>query len=168
MSKKPNEAKLSEKVSRILFVCLGNICRSPAAEGVMQFMVEEAGLSAEIRIDSAGTEGWHHGKLPDARMREAAKNRGYMLQSRARQVRREDLETFDLILAMDADNLRNLRALDPAGRHRGKIRAFCEFCTTHTEQEVPDPYYGGPEGFEKVLDMLEDGCTNMLRQIRKA
>lgn len=168
MTTMPTKEQMSEKVFHVLFVCLGNICRSPAAEGVMQSMIEEAGLSAAIRIDSAGTEGWHHGKLPDARMREAAKARGYTLHSRARQVRRGDLETFDLILAMDADNLRNLRALDPAGRHHGKIRAFCEFCTIHTEQEVPDPYYGGPEGFEKVLDLLEDGCTNVLRHISKA
>lgn len=158
---------MSDKAFQVLFVCLGNICRSPAAEGVMQSMVDEAGLSASIRIDSAGTEGWHHGKLPDARMREAGKARGYTLQSRARQVKREDLEIFDLILAMDSDNLRNLRALDPQGLHHAKIRPFCDFCTDHAEKEVPDPYYGGPEGFEKVLDLLEDGCANVLRQIGK-
>jgi protein-tyrosine phosphatase len=159
---------MTEKAYQILFVCLGNICRSPAAEGVMHSMVEQAGLNSMIHIDSAGTEGWHRGKLPDARMREAAKARGYTLQSRARQVRLADLETFDLILAMDADNLRNLRALDPEGLHTKKIQAFCDFCTDHDEKEVPDPYYGGSEGFEKVLDLLEDGCANVLRQIAKA
>ena len=133
----------------------------------MQHLVDEAGLSTSIRIDSAGTESWHHGKLPDARMREAGKARGYTLQSRARQVKRDDLATFDLILAMDADNLRNLRALDPEGLHATKIRAFCDYCTDHDEKEVPDPYYGGPEGFEKVLNLLEDGCANVLRQITK-
>jgi protein-tyrosine phosphatase len=158
---------MSEKAFQVLFVCLGNICRSPAAEGVMQHLVDEAGLSATIRIDSAGTESWHHGKLPDARMREAGKARGYTLQSRARQVKRDDLVNFDLILAMDADNLRNLRALDPEGLHATKIRAFCDYCTDHDEKEVPDPYYGGPEGFEKVLNLLEDGCANVLRQIGK-
>ena len=158
---------MSEKAFQVLFVCLGNICRSPAAEGVMQHLVDEAGLSTSIRIDSAGTESWHHGKLPDARMREAGKARGYLLQSRARQVKRDDLANFDLILAMDADNLRNLRALDPEGLHATKIRAFCDCCTDHDEKEVPDPYYGGPEGFEKVLNLLEDGCANVLRQIAK-
>jgi len=166
MTSSPPE--MSDKSFRVLFVCLGNICRSPAAEGVMQAMVDEAGLGASIRVDSAGTEGWHHGKLPDARMREAGKALGYTLQSRARQDWREDLETFDLILAMDADNLRNLRLLDAQGLHHAKIRPFCDYCTSHDEKDVPDPYYGGPAGFEKVLDLLEDGCANLLSQISKA
>ncbi len=159
---------MREKPFQVLFVCLGNICRSPAAEGVMRAKVEEAGLETHIRLDSAGTAGWHRGKLPDARMREAGKARGYELQSRARQVTREDLAAFDLVLAMDASNLRDIHTLDPEGHHKAKVRLFCEFCTEHEEKEVPDPYYGGPEGFEKVLDLLEDGCAGVLRHAQAA
>ena len=151
---------------RLLFVCLGNICRSPAADGVMRDVVEKAGLSARIEIDSAGTEGWHSGKLPDQRMRQAASTRGITLDHRARQFKAADLERFDLILAMDRDNERNIRALDRENRHAAKIRLFCDFCTDHSEREVPDPYYGGPEGFEHVLDLIEDGCEGLLREVK--
>lgn len=151
---------------RLLFVCLGNICRSPAADGVMRDVVEKAGLSARIEIDSAGTEGWHSGKLPDQRMRQAASTRGITLDHRARQFKAVDLERFDLILAMDRDNERNIRALDRENRHAAKIRLFCDFCTDHSEREVPDPYYGGPEGFEQVLDLIEDGCEGLLREVK--
>lgn len=151
---------------RLLFVCLGNICRSPAADGVMRDVVEKAGLSARIEIDSAGTEGWHSGKLPDQRMRQAASTRGITLDHRARQFKAVDLERFDLILAMDRDNERNIRALDRENRHAAKIRLFCDFCTDHAEREVPDPYYGGPEGFEHVLDLIEDGCEGLLREVK--
>jgi protein-tyrosine phosphatase len=151
---------------RLLFVCLGNICRSPAADGVMRDVVEKSGLSARIEIDSAGTEGWHSGKLPDQRMRQAASARGLTLDHRARQFKAADLERFDLILAMDRDNERNIRALDRENRHTAKIRLFCDFCTDHSEREVPDPYYGGPEGFEHVLDLIEDGCEGLLREVK--
>lgn len=151
---------------RLLFVCLGNICRSPAADGVMRDVVEKAGLSARIEIDSAGTEGWHSGKLPDQRMRQAASTRGITLDHRARQFKAVDLERFDLILAMDRDNERNIRALDRENRHAAKIRLFCDFCTDHSEREVPDPYYGGPEGFEHVLNLIEDGCEGLLREVK--
>ena len=151
---------------RLLFVCLGNICRSPAADGVMRDVVEKAGLSARIEIDSAGTEGWHSGKLPDQRMRQAASTRGITLDHRARQFKAVDLERFDLILAMDRDNERNIRALDREKRHEDKIRLFCDFCSEHSEREVPDPYYGGPEGFEHVLDLIEDGCEGLLREVK--
>ncbi len=151
---------------RLLFVCLGNICRSPAADGVMRDVVEKSGLSARIEIDSAGTEGWHSGKLPDQRMRQAASTRGLTLDHRARQFKAADLERFDLILAMDRDNERNIRALDRENRHAAKIRLFCDFCTDHAEREVPDPYYGGPEGFEHVLDLIEDGCEGLLREVK--
>lgn len=151
---------------RLLFVCLGNICRSPAADGVMRDVVEKAGLSARIEIDSAGTEGWHSGKLPDQRMRQAASTRGITLDHRARQFKAVDLERFDLILAMDRDNERNIRALDRESRHAAKIRLFCDFCTDHSEREVPDPYYGGPEGFEHVLDLIEDGCEGLLCEVK--
>lgn len=155
------------KPIRVLFVCLGNICRSPAAEGVMRALVEREGCN-EIEIDSAGTAGWHCGKLPDERMRQAAKGRGLDLNSRARQVMPEDLSKFDLVVAMDESNQRDLRSLDPEGQRMSKIRLLCDFCSEHDTREVPDPYYGGPEGFEQVLDLLEDGCAGLLAEIRRS
>lgn len=154
-------------MNSVLFVCMGNICRSPAAEGVMLNLIEQAGLQDQIHIDSAGTHGYHIGKLPDHRMRAAAAKRGINLQHRAREVDAADLETFDLILVMDADNLANVRALDHRQQYHDKIRLFCEYCTEHDEKYVPDPYYGGEAGFEHVLDLLEDGCTNLLKEIQK-
>lgn len=151
----------------LLFVCLGNICRSPAAEGVMQRLVNEAGLAGRIRIDSAGTAGWHTGKRADPRMRSAAGARGTELSSLARQVREGDFSDFDLILVMDRSNLADIRSFAREGALMNKVRLFCEFCTEHDAEEVPDPYYGGAEGFEKVLDLLEDGCTGVLAHIRQ-
>lgn len=145
---------------------MGNICRSPAAEGVMRSISAEAGLVEQVHVRSAGTGGWHAGKLPDARMRSAAQHRGYSLQSRARQVTADDLRDYDLVLVMDQQNRRELRTLDPAGEHDAKVRFFCEFCTKHDASEVPDPYYGGAQGFELVLDLLEDGCRGILQHIR--
>lgn len=153
---------------RILFVCLGNICRSPAAEGVMRALIETKGLTDRVSIRSAGTGGWHVGKLPDQRMRTAAQNRGYNLSSRARQVTENDLRDYDLVLVMDRQNLRDVRTYDRASRYSSKIRLFCEFCTDHQESEVPDPYYGGEQGFELVLDLLEDGCRGVLAHISSA
>ena len=152
---------------RLLFVCLGNICRSPAAEGVMRSLAQAEGMADKITIQSACTAGWHAGKLPDQRMRSAAQNRGYGLNSRARQVTTHDLRDQDLILVMDQGNLRDTRPLDQDSKFGGKIRLFCEFCTEHEEQEVPDPYYGGEQGFEHVLDLLEDGCRGVLQHIRE-
>jgi protein-tyrosine phosphatase len=151
---------------RILFVCMGNICRSPAAEGVMRALAEAEGLAEHIAIRSAGTGGWHAGNLPDPRMRNAAKNRGYDLSSRARQVSSDDLRDHHLVLVMDQQNLREIRPFDSTGDNAAKIRLFCEFCTDHDADEVPDPYYGGEQGFEHVLDLLEDGCRGVLRHIR--
>lgn len=150
---------------KILFVCLGNICRSPAAEGVMQKKIHKTDLADIIHVDSAGTAGWHTGNLPDERMRTAAAARDYQLTSRARQVHSRDFEEFDLILAMDEQNRLDLRTFDPQGLYTRKLRLFCEFCADHDEKEVPDPYYGGSEGFEKVLDLLEDGCDNLLSYV---
>ncbi len=132
----------------------------------MRHLVEQEGLSEQVQIDSAGTAGWHEGKLPDERMRGAGKSRGYQLNSRARQLKRADLSDFDLVLMMDESNLRDSRTLDPEGQHKAKVRLLCEFCTQHDAREVPDPYYGGPEGFEKVLDLLEDGCAGVLAEIK--
>lgn len=153
------------KPIRVLFVCLGNICRSPAAEGVMRALVAREGCN-EIEIDSAGTAGWHCGKLPDERMRQAARARGLDLNSRARQVMPDDLEKFDLVVAMDESNRRDLCSLDPEGRRTSKIRLLCDFCSQHDNREVPDPYYGGAEGFEQVLDLLEDGCAGLLAHVK--
>lgn len=155
------------KPFRILFVCLGNICRSPAAEGVMRHLVEREGLRDGVEIDSAGTGDWHTGDLPDARMRQHAAKRGYLLTSRARQVRTEDFAAFDLIVAMDRDNLRNLRDFAGSGEDMNRVKLFCEFTTGHSRKDVPDPYYGGPDGFGTVLDLVENGCAGILRKIRE-
>ena len=152
---------------KLLFVCLGNICRSPAAEGVMRRVISEAGLGDLVLIDSAGTAGWHTGKRADQRMMKAASARGFELTSFARQVRDADLGEYDLILVMDRSNHQDLRAFDRDALHAAKVRLFCEFCSQHEESEVPDPYYGGPEGFDKVLDLLEDGCSGVLSHIRQ-
>lgn len=148
---------------RILFVCMGNICRSPAGEGVLAHLVAAAGLSDRVKIDSAGTIGMHAGSPADPRMRAAAAQRGYDLASRARQVTAEDLDAFDLILTMDEDNRRGVLALATTDAQRHRVRSFCSFCEKHSKTEVPDPYYGGSQGFEEVLDLLEDGCQGVLK-----
>lgn len=153
-------------VMRILFVCMGNICRSPAAEGVMRARLRELQLDQSVLVDSAGTIDYHVGKHPDKRMSSAAAARGVPLNHLARQVRADDLREFDLVLAMDRDNLADIKSLDPQGRFRNKIKLFCEFCTEHEETEVPDPYLGGQAGFEFVLDLLEDGCAELVRRIQ--
>ncbi len=150
---------------KILFVCLGNICRSPTAHGVMQKLVDDAGLGARVTIDSAGTGNWHVGELPDPRSREAALVRGYDLSHRARQVMADDFERFDLILAMDRSNLRNLRAIG-SGRARVELlRAFEPGAPAGAE--VPDPYSGGGDDFERVLDICERSCAGVLAYVRE-
>jgi protein-tyrosine phosphatase len=149
--------------TRILFVCLGNICRSPAAEGVLRSMAETRGIADRLDIDSAGTYGGHAGDLPDPRMRAAAAQRGYRLTHRARQVREEDFERFDRIVAMDDANYERLHRLAPSRDAARKICRMTEFCRHHPDRTyVPDPYYEGREGFETVLDLLEDGCAGLL------
>jgi low molecular weight protein-tyrosine phosphatase len=149
-------------VTRILFVCLGNICRSPSAEGVMRRLVRERGLEAEIEIDSAGTGGWHVGSPPDARATEAARRRGTELAGSARRFDpQRDFERFDLILAMDAENRRDLLALAPDDEARRKVRMF-----RPGDLDVPDPYYGGDDGFEEVLDLVEDAARELLDELR--
>lgn len=153
---------------RILFVCLGNICRSPTAEGVMRRLVAEAGLEEEIELDSAGTGSWHVGAAPDARATAAARARGTILSGAARRVEPADFDRFDLVLAMDAANLRDLRAVAPAGTE-GKIRLLREFdpaVAGAPDLDVPDPYYGGDDGFEAVLDMVEAACRGLLEHAR--
>lgn len=153
-------------IYRVLFVCMGNICRSPAAEGVFRRKVQETGLNTRIEIDSAGTGGWHAGNPPDDRMTRAAARRGYELTGLARQVMASDFRQFDLVLIMDQQNRRDIRPFLPEGPDRDKLRMFCEFCTRFGDDEVPDPYYGGASGFDHVLDLLEDGCDNLLTHIR--
>ena len=155
-----------QKVS-VLFCCMGNICRSPTAEAVFRARVEEANLAHCIFIDSAGTHDYHIGKPPDERTQRAAKQRGYdMSQLRGRQVVVEDFTNFDYVLAMDEANLDILKRLRPrdAQSHLG---LFLEFAECHDEREVPDPYFGGTEGFERVLDMVEDAATGLLQHIRQ-
>lgn len=156
-------------MTKVLFVCLGNICRSPAAEGVFRHMVREAGLESKIKIDSAGTGGWHEGDAPDGRMIHHASQRGYDIRDlEARQIRApEDLHEYDYILTMDESNLRNVRALDVKREHHDKIRPLVSFCRIHAVKEVPDPYYREADGFEYVLDLIEDACRELLAHIRK-
>lgn len=158
-----NSLKDKEKI-RMLFVCLGNICRSPAAEGVMRAIVEAGGDSARWEIDSAGTGDWHVGDLPDRRMRVHARRRGLELAHRCRQVREADFDDFDIIIGMDSGNLRNLHALAPTVEAETKIVGMAEFVGKAMRYDyIPDPYYEGAEGFELVLDLLDDGCRNLYR-----
>lgn len=150
----------------ILLVCMGNICRSPTAEGVLRDKLLQAGLLDRVRLDSAGTHDYHVGKPPDRRAQEAARNRGYDLSAlRARQVGAEDFSKFDLILAMDQDNYRNLMRACPEP-HRDKVRLFLSFSSQFAGQEVPDPYYGGPQGFDEVLDMVEDAAEGLIATLQ--
>jgi len=149
----------------VLFVCMGNICRSPSAEGVFQKMVQDADLDSAFVIDSAGTIGYHSGDSADSRMRAAASARGYSLDSRARRIEVNDFENFDLIVTMDDANFRDVSDIDPGNGAR--IVKMCDYCSRHDETEVPDPYYGGARGFETVLDILEDACGNLLEQLNR-
>lgn len=156
----PNEKRA------ILLVCMGNICRSPTAEGVLRDKLEEAGLLERVHLDSAGTHDYHVGKPPDRRAQLAARNRGYDLSTlRARQVSNRDFSQFDLILAMDQDNYQSLLRQCPEPQ-RHKVRLFLSFSSQFTDQEVPDPYYGGSQGFDQVLDMAEDAAEGLIAALR--
>ncbi|MEN8197192.1 MAG: low molecular weight protein-tyrosine-phosphatase [Pseudomonadota bacterium] len=152
-------------MQRVLFVCTGNICRSPTAEGVFRHLVAEAGLADRIATDSVGLEGWHVGNPPDPRSVEAAARRGIdMSDLRARQLTLEDFNRFDLLLAMDDGHHHDM--LRHATREqRDKVRMFMEVAAGHPAPAVPDPYYGGPDGFESVLDMIEEGARAWLREL---
>ncbi|XP_052186211.1 uncharacterized protein LOC127797392 isoform X1 [Diospyros lotus] len=188
------EAEIQTKPFSVLFVCLGNICRSPAAEGVFTDLVKKRGLDSKFKIDSAGTIGYHEGDEADPRMRACAKRRGIQITSISRPIKPDDFRDFDLILAMDKQNREDiLGALErwkfretlPADAHKKvcrrvlvqsryhfdvhlmhvfvmQVQLMCSYCKKHNETEVPDPYYGGPQGFEKVLDLLEDACESLL------
>jgi protein-tyrosine phosphatase len=154
---------------RILFVCLGNICRSPTAEGVMRHIVREQGLEDAIEIDSAGTGGWHVGSPPDERATAAARRRSIALAGAARQFSPDDFSRYDLILAMDAENARDLLALAPSEQAAAKVRLLREFDPASDgsgDLDVPDPYYGGPGGFDEVLDMVEAATHGLLDRLR--
>jgi len=155
----------SNPLHKILMVCLGNICRSPTAQGVMETLVCRAGLQGSIVVDSAGTGGWHVGAAPDPRAADAALKRGYDLsQQRARQVLCEDFEAFDHIFAMDRANLKHLLAMSPPS-HAHKVSLLLDHAGL-PETDVPDPYYGGDQGFEQVLDMVEAACAAILNGIK--
>ena len=151
---------------KILFVCLGNICRSPAAQGIMQSFVDQKGLSDKFFIDSAGLYGGHAGELPDSRMRVHASKRGYNHTHRSRPVKISDFDDFDLIVAMDDSNFSRLKAMAPTIPQENKIVRMIDFVNGYPQyHSVPDPYYEGAEGFEIVLDLLEDGCRNLLEEL---
>ncbi|MEP2775816.1 MAG: low molecular weight protein-tyrosine-phosphatase [Luteolibacter sp.] len=152
-------------MTRILFICMGNICRSPAAEIVFRKMAEDAGLGGCFEIDSAGTIGYHQGNPPDARMCSHLEARGYEIAGRSRPLKESDLADFDLLLTMDEENLADTRRLDRNSKFGARIKPFVDYLSEHEVARIPDPYYGGDSGFGHVIDLLEDGCRNLLREI---
>ena len=150
---------------KVLFVCLGNICRSPAAQGIFEHIVRENGMQDKIAADSAGTYGGHRGEMPDRRMRTAAMYRGFALTHQSRQVSGLDFLDFDLIIAMDDQNYEDLMHLAPSVEDSHKIVRMASYLTTHKISYIPDPYYMGSEGFGLVLDLLEEGCRNLYESI---
>lgn len=159
--------KTDPEPTGVLFVCLGNICRSPAAEAIFRRCVERRSLSSRFTIDSAGTIGYHEGEPADARMREAARKREVNITSISRPIGPGDFDSFDIIVAMDERNKADIvraRKMWKRGSSLDDnvVKLMCTYCKHHTEKDVPDPYYGGPSGFEKVLDILEDACEGLL------
>lgn len=173
MASSETPSSTEAKPFSVLFVCLGNICRSPAAEGVFRDLVKKRGLDSNFTIDSAGTIDYHEGNPADSRMRSTAKRRGIEITSISRPIRPSDFRDFDLILAMDKSNRADiLEALDKWKQRNNlppdadkKVKLMCSYCKKHDETEVPDPYYGGQQGFEKVIDLLEDACESLLESI---
>ncbi len=153
-------------MKKVLFVCMGNICRSPSAEAVMNHFIETEGLTEKISCDSAGTIAYHEGENADERMQRHAIKRGYKLTSIARKLRYEDLEKFDYIIAMDKDNYHDILNMDPNGIYTHKVSMMTDY-SSNGYNEVPDPYYGGSEGFELVLDILEDSVDGLINKIKK-
>lgn len=150
----------------VLFVCLGNICRSPTAHGVFRQLLANHGLAAAVTVDSAGTSNFHPNSPPDARSQTHAAKRGYDLSDlRARQIRAQDFAAFDLVLVMDWDNLTQVKQQCPPEHHH-KVRRFTEFCERFDSPVVPDPYFGGAKGFEQVLDLIEDASAGLLNHVR--
>lgn len=154
-------------MKKILFLCMGNICRSPAAHCVFQDLVNKAGLGNHYRIDSAGTIGFHEGSPPDERMQEVLRKYKIPIIGESRPLKYSDLEAFDLILAMDTANLEDAKALDPEKKWHRKIQLFANYCLDPTLREIPDPYYGFADGFEHVLDLVKEGCETLLESLQK-
>ena len=154
-----------ERPFSVLFVCLGNICRSPLAEGVFLHLAREAGLEATLRVDSAGTGAWHAGEAADPRSREVAERKGIVLESRARQVRAQDFHDFDVIVAMDRSNLQDLEAIRPGEGARARLVLMRDYDPEPGDREVPDPYYGGPDGFDQVFEMVHRSARGLLDEI---
>lgn len=156
-----------ESPFKIVFVCLGNICRSPTAEGIFQHLVNERGLQSYFYIDSAGTSAYHIGEPANSKSRQTAKERGIELKSRARRFENEDLGEFDMIVAMDHENLENIKALDKSGTFEEKIVMLREYDPSPDDGEVPDPYYGGMDGFQNVFDIVKRSCENLLDELQE-
>ena len=154
-----------DKKTSILFVCLGNICRSPMAEAIMRRLVEEAGVKSLFHIDSAGLISYHEGEGADPRMKSHAYRHGYRLTHISRPVRPSDFDDFDLIIGMDDSNYDKLRRLAPTLEAEAKIMRMTDYCTKHVIDHVPDPYYGGAQGFENVIEILEDACAGLLTSL---
>ena len=151
---------------RLLFVCMGNICRSPAGENVMNHLLEKAGVQDKVICDSAGTTGYHVGEAPDRRMSKTLESRGIPSLGSSRKFKSEDYENFDLILAMDSDNYRDILSLAPNEAAKEKVKMFCSYVEKYPDHDVPDPYYGGQDGFEYVCDLMLDGCQNLLSELQ--
>lgn len=150
----------------VLFICLGNICRSPAAEGIMKALVEKAGRGEEFEIDSAGIGNWHVGQLPDSRMRKCGAEHGYRFDSHACQFQKSDFERFDTIAVMDNDNYRAVTSMASSQADRDKVVRMADFLASHREHTtIPDPYYGGYSDFELVVTLLEDACQSLLASL---
>ena len=149
-------------MTRVLFICMGNICRSPAAEIVFRKLVDDEGRGDEFEIDSAGTIGFHKGNPPDPRMASHLGKRGYRVEGRSRQLHASDLNKFDILLVMDEENLADTLSLDPSGELHHKVKPFVDFLGENEVPRIPDPYYGGDRGFAHVIDLLEDGCSVLL------
>ena len=161
----PTQGK--KKTIRLLFVCLGNICRSPAAEGIMKNIVEKNDLQDVIEVDSAGTSGWHEGELPDERMRAHGEKRKYDFCSRSRKFKKADFDDFDYIIVMDENNYNSVKSMSSDPEQTGKIRLMINFSQRYGYyNHIPDPYYGGSSDFELVLDLLEDACEGLLQTIK--
>ncbi len=158
---------MQKKTKKILFVCMGNICRSPSAEAIMKKYLTEENLDKEIFIDSAGTISYHVGEQPDPRMKLYAEKRGYQLNHIARQFDpHKDFSSFDLILTMDQENYNDIKSLDVSGKYSSKIKKVIGYCSKYKIDEVPDPYFGERENFEQVINILEDACRGLLESVK--